>query len=193
MKNYYQILQVDKDADLEIIQRIFKYHIKKNHPDLFQGDEKLQAEKRVKELNEAYDIISDSQKRKEYDEQLENEQTQEKEQDMIHSHPSFERLQLENEVLKNQLTEKETLLNKIYQEFNLGTPYSIQEEQIDPQDEVDYNDTKSIAKHYVSKLKIFLFKLSITLVLIAFGFIIISFLTNVNVLEKLIQSVFQIP
>lgn len=190
MKNYYQILQVDKDADLEVIHRIFKYHIKKNHPDLFQGNEKIQAEKRVKELNEAFDIISDSEKRKEYDEQLENDQSLEKEQEIIHSNPSFQRLQLENEVLKNQLTEKETLLNKIYQEFNLATPYPMQEEQIESQDEVDYNDTKSIASHYFSKFKVFCFKFLMTVTLIAIGFIVISLITNVNVLEKFIQSVF---
>ena len=41
----------------EIINKIFKIHIKKNHPDLFDGEEKILMEEKVKEINEAYEII----------------------------------------------------------------------------------------------------------------------------------------
>lgn len=40
MKDYYKILQVDRSADSELIKKIFNYHIKKNHPDLFKDKEK---------------------------------------------------------------------------------------------------------------------------------------------------------
>ena len=40
MKNYYEILEVNPKASDEIIKKIYKIKIKKNHPDLFQGEEK---------------------------------------------------------------------------------------------------------------------------------------------------------
>lgn len=64
MKNYYEILEVNPKASDEIIKKIYKIKIKKNHPDLFQGEEKKKAEEITKELTEAYDILSDTQKRK---------------------------------------------------------------------------------------------------------------------------------
>lgn len=73
MKNYYKLLGLDKDAPKELISKVFKYHIKKNHPDLFEGDAKIIAENKVKELNEAYEILSDDKKREEYDFNLEQE------------------------------------------------------------------------------------------------------------------------
>jgi curved DNA-binding protein CbpA len=72
MENYYKLLEIDKNASPEVISRIFKYHIKKNHPDLFSGDEKIIAEQKVKKLNEAYEILSDADKRKIYDNELED-------------------------------------------------------------------------------------------------------------------------
>ncbi len=67
MKNYYEILEVNEKASIETIKRVFKMQIKRNHPDLFTGIEKEKAEAKVKELNEAYDILSDETKKAEYD------------------------------------------------------------------------------------------------------------------------------
>ena len=72
MKNYYEILEVNPKASDEIIKKIYKIKIKKNHPDLFQGEEKKKAEEITKELTEAYNILSDTQKRKDYDIELQN-------------------------------------------------------------------------------------------------------------------------
>ena len=47
MENYYEILEVNEKASIEIIKKVFKIHIKKNHPDLFTGKEKLEAEEKV--------------------------------------------------------------------------------------------------------------------------------------------------
>ena len=70
MENYYELLEVSKNASDEVISKVFKYHIKKNHPDLFSEKEKIQAEIKVKKLNEAYEVLSNSEKRKEYDKML---------------------------------------------------------------------------------------------------------------------------
>ena len=73
MKNYYKILQVDKDASPEIIKVAYKLLVKKNHPDLKEGSEKQIAEEKIKEINEAYDVLSDPSKKSEYDLNLINE------------------------------------------------------------------------------------------------------------------------
>ncbi len=66
--NYYDILEVNKNASQEIIDRVYKVLVKKYHPDLQSDPEiKCQYEQKMKEINEAYEILSDEQKRKEYD------------------------------------------------------------------------------------------------------------------------------
>ena len=73
MKNYYKILQVDKDASPEIIKVTYKLLVKKNHPDLKEGEDKKNAEEKIKEINEAYDVLSNPTKKAEYDQTLINE------------------------------------------------------------------------------------------------------------------------
>lgn len=63
---HYEILGVSKTASQEEIRNAYKKLIKKYHPDLYQGD-KTFAEKKTKEINEAYDILSDSNKKSVYD------------------------------------------------------------------------------------------------------------------------------
>ena len=72
MKNYYKILQIDKDASPEIIKVAYKLLVKKNHPDLKEGEDKKNAEEKIKEINEAYDVLSNPTKKAEYDQTLIN-------------------------------------------------------------------------------------------------------------------------
>ena len=67
MKNYYKILEVDKGASDEVIKVAYKSLVKKYHPDLNTGTEQSIAEEKIKEINEAYDILSDPVQREEYD------------------------------------------------------------------------------------------------------------------------------
>lgn len=64
-KNYYDILGVDKNASDEDIKSAYRKLAKKYHPDLNPGDTSC-AEK-LKEVNEAYSVLSDKQKRQNYD------------------------------------------------------------------------------------------------------------------------------
>lgn len=69
-KDYYQILGVDKNATDAQLKSAFRQLSKKWHPDLQQGKsdaEKKEAEDKFKELNEAYTILSDKDKRAQYD------------------------------------------------------------------------------------------------------------------------------
>ena len=72
--NLYEILEVNENASEETINKIYKIQAKKYHPDLQKTEkEKLEAEEKMKKINEAYYILSNEQKRKEYDEALEKE------------------------------------------------------------------------------------------------------------------------
>ena len=70
MKNYYEILEVNERASLEIIEKAYKILVKKYHPDLYTGEERLYAEQKVRELNEAYQVLSDDFLKSQYDLEL---------------------------------------------------------------------------------------------------------------------------
>ncbi len=64
-KDYYKILGVKKDASKEEIKKAFRKLALKYHPDKNKGDKA--AEEKFKEINEAYEVLSDDEKRKKYD------------------------------------------------------------------------------------------------------------------------------
>lgn len=66
-KDYYEILEISKNASDEVVEKAYKALVKKYHPDLKEGEEKKQAEEKIKEINEAYEIISNPEKRSVYD------------------------------------------------------------------------------------------------------------------------------
>lgn len=82
MKNYYEILEVSKNASQEIIEKAYKTLAKKYHPDTQTDDNKLWAESKFKEINEAYKVLSNIEKRKNYDVELLN--IQQSNNDLLH-------------------------------------------------------------------------------------------------------------
>ncbi len=64
-RDYYEILEVARNASSEEIKKAFKKAAKKSHPDLNKDDP--DAEKKFKEVTEAYDVLSDADKRRIYD------------------------------------------------------------------------------------------------------------------------------
>ena len=64
-KDYYAILGLKKDASQQDVKKAFRKIARDNHPDRHPGDQA--AEKKFKEASEAHDVLSDPDKRKEYD------------------------------------------------------------------------------------------------------------------------------
>ena len=63
--DFYKALGVSEDASESDIKKAYRKLSRKYHPDLNPGDE--QAEKKFKEISEAYDVLSDKKQREEYD------------------------------------------------------------------------------------------------------------------------------
>ena len=95
-KTYYEILEVDKNASNEIIKKAYSTLAKKYHPDLQPENNKNIAEEKFKLINEAYEILSDEQKRKQYDSTI-----------TINTVPieQYNTIVLENQELKNIINE----------------------------------------------------------------------------------------
>lgn len=117
-KNYYEILEVDRNASPEIIEKAYKTLAKKYHPDLREDAEKRYAEEAFKMINEAYEILSDPQKRTEYDKSLKYFNITEKDIDFLYN---------QNKVLKEKL-------NTLIEKYN---------QVIDNQNTVDYNQSSN--------------------------------------------------
>ncbi len=120
-KNYYDILEVNKNASPEIIEKAYKTLVKKYHPDLQDNNLKAEYEEKIKLINEAFEVLSDSEKRKNYD--LNLKQTEFSVED--YNNLINENLKLKNEInyLKNTLINyknniNNNLNNKINENYN---------------------------------------------------------------------------
>ena len=85
--SYYEILDLEITATAEEIKQAYRFYSAALHPDKHSGSNKQRAEEKMKALNEAYQVLSNPQKRAEYDRKLadrhraeENQQQAEEEQ-----------------------------------------------------------------------------------------------------------------
>ena len=174
MKNYYKILQVDKDASPEIIKVAYKLLVKKNHPDLREGEDKKNAEEKIKEINEAYDILSNPIKKAEYDQTLINENISQEQYNYILN---------ENINLKRELNYFHNLYNRnnYYKQKNTNmyneSNYNIN--QNTSNDEINNNSKfKSIFNNLNENIK--------TLIAIVITFLILFFVIKIPFLYSLV-------
>ena len=116
-KNYYDILEINKNASPEIIEKAYKTLVKKYHPDLQDNNLKAEYEEKIKLINEAFEVLSNSEKRKNYD--LNLKQTEFSVED--YNNLINENLKLKNEInyLKNNLINyKNNINNNINENLN---------------------------------------------------------------------------
>ena len=115
-KNYYDILQINQNASPEIIEKAYKTLAKKYHPDLQEENNKKEAEEILKEINEAYEILSNSDKKALYDQNLKNETISQEDYDKIYHQNEALKEELNN--LKNNTSNTTTSSNINLNSFN---------------------------------------------------------------------------
>lgn len=133
MKNYYEILEVSRNASEEIIEKAYKVLAKKYHPDLQEEQNKKQAEEKMKLINEAYEVLSDTNKRKEYNIELENEEKRKTQEQQVNNYNKENRYEEEydesdDEYDTEPLT-KEQIKEQIKQERKAQKEYREEQER----------------------------------------------------------------
>lgn len=93
-KNYYELLEIDRNASPEIIEKAYKALVKKYHPDLQEENKKQVFEEKLKKINEAYEVLSSPVKRESYDKTLKSN---------TFTDEDFKKLKYENEILKEKI------------------------------------------------------------------------------------------
>ena len=200
MKNYYELLEVSKNASSEIINKVYKFKIKQNHPDLFQGEEKLKAEEITKELTEAYNILSNEEKRKEYDASLEENDPKLKQLTNIN-----EMYKQENEILRAELAKKNQLISTYlssvnlndYNDYSNGTKNENSSSKKDSlfsnllnnsSESQENNPDIPFYKYTLHTLKDILLKILAIFVFVILGIILLSVITKTNAFEVIFKT-----
>jgi len=115
MKTLYEILEVSENASEEIIEKAYKVLAKKYHPDLQQADNKVKAEEKMKEINDAYDILSNKQKRENYDNEL-SEKREEEKRKIINQAVEYKAEGYNNSKIQNQYDKVQDMRRRRYEE-----------------------------------------------------------------------------
>ncbi len=148
MKNYYEILEVDRKASKEVIEKAYKALAIKYHPDLKEGADKKQSETKMIEINEAYNVLSDEARRAEYDSKLRTEQE--------NSYGNSEFLKAENNRLKQELARLKGVNPSEITNTNTNYNYSnVTEEEFNRLLHEKINEARQKAYHdaYVDDMK----------------------------------------
>lgn len=113
MITYYEILEVSRTASKEVITKAYKVLVRKYHPDLEQDETKKEEMKqKMVKINEAYEILSDEEKRKKYDEKiLMLEESERLEEERKRSFQNKRKIQRENQNYNRNININEVVDN----------------------------------------------------------------------------------
>ena len=149
--NYYKILEVDKDASSEIIEKAYKTLAKKYHPDLQESNMKQEAEEKLKLINEAYEILSNPDSRAKYDETLKQSEVSEED---------FNKLSEENKNLYKEINNlKHNNPSSFYDnnsnafENNYTQNQENYEKELEYENQLEYARQKAYHDAYIQDLK----------------------------------------
>lgn len=67
MKDYYRTLEIHPDASLEVMNKAYRTLVQKYHPDRYHSTDKRLMNERLREINEAYEVLSNETARRRYD------------------------------------------------------------------------------------------------------------------------------
>lgn len=137
-KSYYDILQINKNASPEIVEKAYKVLAKKYHPDLQTEENKKEAEEILKEINEAYEILSDLEKKQAYDNSLLQEEQQ-----------AFEEIITSNTIDSNSFPKEDI---RVKQQQELLYQHKLQQEKI-YQEQLQQARQKAYHDAYIQDLK----------------------------------------
>lgn len=184
MKNYYEILEVDKNASEEVIEKAYKTLAKKYHPDLQNNNN----QNKMQQINEAYEILSNDFKRREYDEKIKIQSVSIEEYNKIIQ----ENNRLKQDLQKATSSNREINSNKI-DSLQFGKRYYNQLKRSDEQPQMQYNRRKfNISFEKIKKLIIYILGLFIIGTILAIIPVSRNFfinLYNTNTVIKLIIDI----
>ena len=183
MKNYYEILEVDKNASEEVIEKAYKTLAKKYHPDLQNNSD---CQDKMRQINEAYEILSNDFKRREYDEKIKRQSV---------SIEEYNRIIQENNRLKKDLkrvvNQRETSQNQgRLEEMSIMQRYYEQIKKATKQPQMRYERQKTkISLEKIKKIVIYiaiLIGIGLVLAIVPFTRKFFINLYNNNVIIKLL-------
>ena len=147
MITYYEILEVSRMASKEVITKAYKVLVRKYHPDLEQDEgKKEEAKEKMVRINEAYETLSDDEKRKKYDDTiaiLEEKARIEKEKKKQQGKTQNVNTNVDNVNSNNNIS-----INNIDNANNLNNDTKLQEEMQRAEEEIQIHKQNIVNQMY---------------------------------------------
>ena len=147
MITYYEILEVSRMASKEVITKAYKVLVRKYHPDLEQDEgKKEEVKEKMVRINEAYETLSDDEKRKKYDDTiaiLEEKERIEKEKKKQQGKTQNVNTNVDNVNSNNNIS-----INNIDNANNLNDDTKLQEEMQRAEEEIQMHKQNIVNKMY---------------------------------------------
>ena len=150
MSNLYEILEVSEKASKEVIEKAYRVLAKKYHPDLQEEKEKKNAENKMKQINEAYEVLSNDEKRKQYDLELYEKREEEKRRREIEFQNSK---QNESYNLYNEPRVEEMQSSKTVSQEEMQRQRNIQKQEYDNMKKMQNEMDRAYAQAYNNYLR----------------------------------------
>ena len=147
MITYYEILEVSRMASKEVITKAYKVLVRKYHPDLEQDEgKKEEAKEKMVRINEAYETLSDDEKRKKYDDTIAI--LEEKERIENEKKKQQGKTQNVNTNVDNVNSNNNISINNIDNANNLNDDTKLQEEMQRAEEEIQMHKQNIVNKMY---------------------------------------------
>ena len=147
MITYYEILEVSRMASKEVITKAYKVLVRKYHPDLEQDEgKKEEAKEKMVRINEAYETLSDDEKRKKYDDTIAI--LEEKERIEQEKKKQQGKTQNVNRNIDNVNSNNNISINNIDNANNLNNDTKLQEEMQRAEEEIQMHKQNIVNQMY---------------------------------------------